>query len=93
MPAFRTDRWDYLGYYKSPRGKLSNRTVTLYFDNNALSRMEGVEALTASDSAAPKTADAAAIYQQQKKEKNEDERAAEQPVGGVILTQPSNNTP
>ncbi len=38
---FRTERWDYFGYYKSPRGQVSTRTVSLYFDNNKLARMEG----------------------------------------------------
>jgi len=40
---FRTERWDYFGYYKSPRGQVSTRTVSLYFDDNKLARMEGAE--------------------------------------------------
>jgi outer membrane protein assembly factor BamE len=41
---FREDRWDYVGYYKSPRGKVSKRVVTLYFDpTGTLARMEGSE--------------------------------------------------
>ena len=40
---FRDDRWDYTGYYKSPRGKVFSRTVTLFFAGNALARMEGVK--------------------------------------------------
>jgi len=40
---FRTDRWDYFGYYKDPRGKVSSRTISLYFDADKLARMEGVE--------------------------------------------------
>ncbi|HZR36235.1 MAG TPA: outer membrane protein assembly factor BamE [Nevskia sp.] len=40
---FRTERWDYFGYYKSPRGQVSTRTVSLYFDNNKLARMEGAK--------------------------------------------------
>ena len=40
---FRNERWDYFGYYKSPRGQVSSRTVTLYFDDNKLARMEGVQ--------------------------------------------------
>ncbi|MDE0854259.1 MAG: outer membrane protein assembly factor BamE [Nevskia sp.] len=40
---FRAERWDYFGYYKSPRGQVSSRTVTLYFDDNKLARMEGVQ--------------------------------------------------
>lgn len=85
---FRTDRWDYLGYYKSPRGQLSTRTVTLYFDKELLARMEGIAA--PSNDAEQKGQSASAIYKQQKQEKNEDERAAEATESGVILTQPSN---
>jgi len=45
---FRPDRWDYFGYYKSPRGQVSSRTVTLYFDGDKLSRVEGTQ-VAASD--------------------------------------------
>ena len=38
---FRSDRWDYLGYYKGPRGKAASRTVSLYFENEVLAKMEG----------------------------------------------------
>lgn len=85
---FRSDRWDYVGYYKSPRDQVSTRTVTLFFEKDVLSRMEGI-AQTGADSV-PKTPDAAAIFKRQKKEKNEDERAGEQKEPDVILTQPSN---
>ena len=40
---FRSDRWDYVGYYKSPRGDVTTRSVTLYFDKDTLARMEGTE--------------------------------------------------
>lgn len=41
---FRDDRWDYFGYYKSPRGEVVTRTVSLYFDpGNRLEKMEGIE--------------------------------------------------
>ncbi len=86
---FRSDRWDYLGYYKSPRGKESNRTVTLYFEKDLLSRMEGIAAPAAADESA-KSPSAAAIFKQQKKEQNEDERSQSAPDGGVILQPPSN---
>jgi len=45
---FREDRWDYVGYYKSPRGKVSSRVVSLYFDGGLLAKMEGIEAADAS---------------------------------------------
>ena len=40
---FRTDRWDYFGYYKDPRGKVSTRTISLFFAGDKLDRMEGVQ--------------------------------------------------
>jgi len=40
---FRAERWDYFGYYKSPRGQVSTRTVSLYFDDNKLSKMDGAQ--------------------------------------------------
>ena len=40
---FRNDRWDYYGYYKDPRGKVSTRTISLFFDGDKLGRMEGVQ--------------------------------------------------
>jgi outer membrane protein assembly factor BamE len=44
---FRGERWDYFGYYKSPRGQVSSRTVTLYFADNKLSQMDGVQIASA----------------------------------------------
>ncbi len=40
---FREDRWDYVGYYKSPRGQVITRTVSLYFEGDTLARAEGLE--------------------------------------------------
>jgi outer membrane protein assembly factor BamE len=52
---FRSDRWDYYGYYKDPRGKVSTRTVSLFFDGDTLNRMEGV-VLAKSTAATPAAA-------------------------------------
>lgn len=41
--SLQPDRWDYLGYYKSPRGEVFNRTVSLYFEGDRLARMVGAE--------------------------------------------------
>lgn len=93
---FRSDRWDYIGYYKSPRGKTSTRTVTLFFDQNILARMEGAAPLSTAavdEASTQKAPDAAAIFKQQKKEQNENERAEESTESGVILTQPTDNKP
>lgn len=40
---FRDDRWDYFGYYKSPRGDETQRTVSLYFEDGKLAHMEGIK--------------------------------------------------
>lgn len=34
-------RWDYVSYYLSPRGKKTRRTVSLYFENDVLARIDG----------------------------------------------------
>ena len=40
---FQVARWDYFGYYKDPRGKVSTRTVSLFFDGDKLAKMDGVQ--------------------------------------------------
>lgn len=40
---FRPERWDYFGYYKSPRGDITSRDVILYFDGDKLKDMDGVK--------------------------------------------------
>lgn len=59
---FRNDRWDYYGYYKDPRGKVSTRTISLFFDGDKLERMEGVQLAgrTSTKPATPSTRDDAA---------------------------------
>ncbi|MCI0749313.1 MAG: outer membrane protein assembly factor BamE [Nevskiales bacterium] len=37
---FRPERWDYATYYKTPRGQITQRTVSLYFKNDALTRID-----------------------------------------------------
>jgi len=54
---FRGERWDYFGYYKSPRGQVSSRTVTLYFSDNKLTRMEGVQLASTSKKGGTATKD------------------------------------
>lgn len=55
---FREDRWDYVGYYKTPRGQLFTRTVTLYFEGDKLARTEGIEAQKSADQTVPDTGNA-----------------------------------
>lgn len=52
-------RWDYLGYYKNPRGGLFQRTVSLYFDGDTLARIVGAEAPADGADAAAAAADTA----------------------------------
>lgn len=39
--TFNPDRWDYVSYYRSPRGEVSERVVTMYFKGDTLARIEG----------------------------------------------------
>ncbi|SFF44625.1 Beta-barrel assembly machine subunit BamE [Fontimonas thermophila] len=81
---FRTDRWDYVGYYKSPRGKVSKRIVTLYFEQDKLARMEGVEDTSAS--AGIENPDVKTVIREERKEAAESEREASERDSGVIIT-------
>jgi outer membrane protein assembly factor BamE (lipoprotein component of BamABCDE complex) len=85
---FRDDRWDYLGYYKSPRGEVSSRTVTLFFDDGKLIRMKGVQ-LAANDKAAVPV-DVETLAQQRKKDQTDQSRdeAAKDKQTGVAIPAP-----
>lgn len=78
---FRDDRWDYVGYYKSPRGKESARTVSLYFDSGLLARMEGVQAQQKKE--ALEEPDVETILEQEKK----DNLDSNEPETGVVIEQ------
>lgn len=78
------DRWDYLGYYKNPRGKVYSRTVRLYFEGDKLARMEG-EKIPVAEAGKP---DLEAIEKEEKKAKVEEERAQEPTASGVVIKQP-----
>lgn len=80
---FRDDRWEYIGYYKSPRGQVSSRTVKLYFNGEQLARMDGVERSSAAG--VNDTPDLETIRRQEDKEKQSEREA---PQSGVILTPP-----
>ncbi|TXH04052.1 MAG: outer membrane protein assembly factor BamE [Nevskiaceae bacterium] len=89
---FTGNRWDYIGYYKSPRGEESRRAVTVFFDGDKVSRIDGQaapETVTNLQPPDPKT-----VINQQKKEATEDSRAesAKGHDAGVIIT-PPNQTP
>lgn len=76
------DRWDYLGYYKSPRGATFSRTVTLFFEGDKLARMEGLQA-TAQDGSTP---DVKALRAEEQKARTEEERAKEKTDSGIVIT-------
>lgn len=80
---FREDRWDYFGYYKSPRGEISHRNVTLFFDGSKLARMEGVKlaSLDQSNAKALDDPDFGAIESSKKKLENVDHARDENPAG------------
>lgn len=70
---YRPDRWDYVGYYRTPRGKVYNRTVSLYFGaDSKLERMEGIKVADADKALG--TPDVDTVIREDKKDKLEDER-------------------
>ncbi|WP_028079490.1 outer membrane protein assembly factor BamE [Solimonas soli] len=84
--AFQPNRWDYVGYYKSPRGDVTQRVVSLYFEGDVLARMEGAEPATGQK--AIDSPDVGTILKQEKKNANEDSRAASDRQSGVVVTPP-----
>lgn len=78
---FRDDRWDYVGYYKSPRGKESARTVSLYFESGLLARMDGVAADKKKD--ALEEPDVETLLEQDKKDHQQDD----EPETGIVIEQ------
>lgn len=84
---FRPDRWDYVGYYKSPRGDASKRTISLFFaEDGKLARMEGIQTADASALVNP---DIDSVLRDQKKAKLEDERATGNKEPEGLIMQPS----
>jgi outer membrane protein assembly factor BamE (lipoprotein component of BamABCDE complex) len=80
---FRDDRWDYFGYYKSPRGDVSSRTVSLHFDADKLTKMEGIQQAAADKGLSSPDVDT--VIEQEKKDKSEEERSRDPGEGGVVL--------
>lgn len=79
---FRDDRWNYFGYYKSPRGEISQRNMTLFFESGKLARMEGVQVAEA-DSAQAKAVDVPDLDTLTKEKKAESDRARDENPAGV----------
>lgn len=80
--TFRNDRWDYVGYYKNPRGKVFSRTVSLFFEGDNLVRMEG-QKVPAAETGKP---DLEQIEKEAKKAATEEERAKDDKPEGIVIT-------
>lgn len=83
---FEDRRWDYVGYYKSPRGKVSSRVVSIWFDGETVARMEGVK--TPDADKALEDPDVKTVLREDKKAQAEDTRVESEQgkESGVILT-------
>lgn len=80
---FRDDRWDYVGYYKSPRGEVTQRTVSIYFEGDQLARLEGAEEQR--DANALSRPDADAVIKADKIDRANARRSAEENDSDIIL--------
>lgn len=89
VSPFRDDRWDYMGYYKPPRGNAASRIISIYFADGKVSKMDGVKG--ANPDANIGALDAQEVISQKAKEKNEDERAKGDAElhGGVFAPEPN----
>ncbi len=85
---FQVARWDYFGYYKDPRGKVSTRTVSLFFDGDKLAKMDGVQIAGLEKSL--DTPDVDRIVKEQKKDEKEKTRGESEKghESGVTIQQP-----
>lgn len=80
---FRDDRWDYVGYYKSPRGEISRRTVSVYFEGDQLARLEGAE--DKKGASALSNPDADAVIKADKLDRANAERSAEENDSDIVI--------
>ncbi|MGQ0619647.1 MAG: outer membrane protein assembly factor BamE [Panacagrimonas sp.] len=79
---FRSDRWDYVGYYKSPRGDITQRAVTLNFNGDQLASLVGAEPQPGD--LRLERPDAEAVIKQEKSDRAEAQRDAEENGSGGI---------
>lgn len=80
--VFRENRWDYVGYYRNQRGRVFSRTVSLFFEDGKLARMEGQQPVGNTDS----KPDLEAIEKEEQKAATEEERAQEKTDSGIVIT-------
>lgn len=72
---FSDDRWDYFGYYKPPRGESRSRLVTLYFENDHLTRMQGTD--KAANEPSLGTPDFGTLAKEEKKDQTDKARSVD----------------
>lgn len=85
---FESSRWDYYGYYKSPRGNVSSRNVSLSFDSSdKLTHMVGVD--NSNLTVAPTAPDKETLAQEKKEAESPQSRASQGPGG----SRPSRSQP
>lgn len=80
---FRADRWDYVGYYKSPRGEVTQRTVTVFFEGDTLARLEGAEPVAGTT--ALSSPDAETVIKADKQDRAAARRSADENDSDVII--------
>lgn len=80
---FRSDRWDYYGYYKTPRGDSAQRQVTMFFEGDELARIEG-QKLPGNEDGDSKP-DVGAIIKADEQDRRAAQRGAEENDAGVIF--------
>lgn len=85
---FDKHRWDYVGYYRSPRGDVSERKVQLFFDGDRLVRIKGAH--VAANDKALKMPDAQALSEQEKRDLYKESRETDQAdhSSGVSIAPP-----
>jgi outer membrane protein assembly factor BamE (lipoprotein component of BamABCDE complex) len=84
--SFDSQRWDYFGYYKPPRGDSTSRVITLYFEGDKLARLEGD--LTQGNSILG-TPDLSTFEKQSKKDKTDKSRDENSQQSGVNIPTPA----
>jgi outer membrane protein assembly factor BamE (lipoprotein component of BamABCDE complex) len=84
--SFDSQRWDYFGYYKPPRGDSTSRVITLYFEGDKLARLEGD--LTQGNSILG-TPDLSTFEKQAKKDKTDKSRDENSQRSGVNIPTPA----
>ena len=89
---FRPDRWDYFGYYRSPRGAVSTRNVTLIFSDDKLATIQGDQVSRADQTKIGTfdNPDVDTIAKQVAKDRSDGTRAASQRGKESGLTLPAN---